>query len=90
MFSALCKLAIVSPEVKEEVLEIATGLKRNVDSDLQQRAVEFCVLAEDMPEMLRDVFEALPHYPDIDPEASPTGEETPTMGMMAGDDDGEY
>lgn len=76
LFSALCKLAIVDSDVKDEVLDIATGLKRNVDSDLQQRAVEFCVLAEDMPvEMFKNVYDSLPVYPEID-DASPS----PTCG----------
>jgi AP-2 complex subunit alpha len=73
IFSALCKLATVTPEVKEDVLEIATGLKRNVDSDLQQRAVEFCVLAEELSDdLFKDVYSA---SLDLEPEGgSPTGD----------------
>jgi len=94
VFSALCKLALVSPEVKEEVLEIATGLRRNSNSDLQQRAVEFCVLAEEMDNALfADVYQAMPEYPDMESEAaSPSGADGdgPDLdggGFEEGDDD---
>jgi len=76
IFSAICKMSINDPDVKDEVLQISRGLRANFDSDLQQRAVEFCVLAEEMPEStFNAVFEQLPvydHGEEVDVE-SPTG-----------------
>eukprot|EP00656_Telonema_subtile_P051160 TRINITY_DN6821_c0_g1_i1.p1 TRINITY_DN6821_c0_g1~~TRINITY_DN6821_c0_g1_i1.p1 ORF type:complete len:704 (+),score=253.92 TRINITY_DN6821_c0_g1_i1:193-2304(+) len=76
VFSAMCKFATLDRQMKQEVKEIAQTLVVGSDADLQQRAVEFCVLADDMPhEMFQQVYENMPPYREIAEEPRPSAHE---------------
>ena len=81
IFTAICKLATLNQSLKQKVKVIAQGLCGSVDADLQQRAVEFCVLADDMShEMFQEIYDNLPPYPQLD-------EAAPDMGPLPDEED---